>query len=110
MQKTQLQNIKRRDLWDAQCPDIPPMPRLTHLFVSFANEAVAMLHLSKFTLLQVLVIRGVNSCPSLSCLSRLTGLSLSGGFIVRPLRYSVSADSIKVRLACSTLLFTDAFA
>ena len=39
MQTSQLQNIQRLEVRDAQCPDFPPMPRLTHLTMSFEPEA-----------------------------------------------------------------------
>lgn len=70
MQMSQLQNIQCLDLWNAQCPDFPPMPRLSRLTMS--HEPVtghAMLPLPKLTMLEVLFIQGVDHCPSLSCLS-----------------------------------------
>ena len=70
MQMSQLQNIQCLDLWNAQCPDFPPMPRLSRFTMS--HEPVtghAMLPLPKLTMLEVLFIQGVDHCPSLSCLS-----------------------------------------
>ena len=115
MQASQLQNIQRLDLWDAQCPDFPPMPRLTCLTLSFeAVTAHAMLPLPNLTVLEVLVIQGIGSCPSLSCLSRLTRNSLSANHLSGSTMYPVSADvlqSIKVCNACSAMsVCTDAFA
>lgn len=115
MQASQLQNIQRLDLWDAQCPDFPLMPRLTCLTLSFeAVTAHAMLPLPNWTVLEVLVTQGIGSCPSLSCLSRLTRNSLSANHLSGSTMYPVSADvlqSIKVCNACSAMsVCTDAFA
>ena len=115
MQASQLQNIQRLDLWDAQCPDFPLMPRLTCLTLSFeAVTAHAMLPLPNLTVLEVLVTQGIGSCPSLSCLSRLTRNSLSANHLSGSTMYPVSADvlqSIKVCNACSAMsVCTDAFA
>ena len=77
MPTSQLRTIRRLDLWDAQCPEFPPMARLSDLTMSFEPVAAhAMLPLPKLTMLEALAIHGVDSCPSLSSLSRLTRLVL----------------------------------
>ena len=78
MQTSRLQNIQDLELQDAQCPDFPPVPRLTELTMSFRpSKAHPMFPLPKLTVLEALAIEGVSSCPSLTCLSRLTRLSLT---------------------------------
>ena len=110
MPASQLQNIRRLDLWDAPCPDFPPMPRLTHLTVTCEPDpAHAMLPLRSLTMLQGLEIHGIGSCPSLSSLSRLTRLVLGShplpaegapaGPAVPPV-YQASADLPQVLKVC----------
>ena len=85
MEMSQLQNIQRLNLQDAQCPDVPPLPRLTQLSMSFVPDAAqAVLPLPNLMMLEVVSIHGVSTCPSLSCLSRLTMLSLSGSNLSGP--------------------------
>ena len=83
------------------------MPRLSQLSMSFEPDAAQpMLPLPKLTMLEVLDLDGVSSCPSLTCLSRLTRLSLTGGILSEPPVYAASADilqSIKVCDACSNV-------
>ena len=115
MQTSQLQNIQGLLLQDAQCPDFPTMPRLTHLRMSCEPVATqAVLPLPSLPMLEVLTLEGVSKCPSLSCLSRLTSLSLTGCYLSGPPVYSASADIlqiIKVCHACSCLCpCTGAFA
>ena len=53
MQASQLQDIQSLDIRDAQCPDLPPMPSLTYLFMSFEPLAAhAMLPLPNLTQLE----------------------------------------------------------
>ena len=104
MQTSQLQNIQRLDVQDAQCPDFPPMPKLSQLSLSFQpGAAQPVLPLPNLTMLEVLELDGVSCCPSLSCLSRLTRLSLTGRNPSQLAVYTASADilqSIKVCDAC----------
>ena len=73
--------IQRLELWEAECPDFPLMPRLTQLTVSFESvTGHAMLPLHGLTTLEVLTIWAAHILPSLSCLSRLTKLSLMGPY------------------------------
>ncbi len=103
MQKSQLQNTQGLELQDAQCLDLPPMPRLLRLTMSFEPDAAqAVLPLPKLNMLEVLSIDGVSSCPSLSCLSRLTRLSLTIN-LSGPILHPASADlsqGVKVCHAC----------
>ena len=79
VQTSQLQNIQRLELWNSQCPNFPLMPRLSELTMSFESvTGNAMLPLPKLTTLESLFLWGVDLCPSLSGLSRLTYLSLIG--------------------------------
>ena len=112
MQTKQLHNIQRLDLWAAECPDFPPMPRLTHLTMSFEPvTAHAKLPLPSLTMLEVLTIWGADSWPSLGCLRRLTRLSvISRCFPYVPTLSADVLQSIQVCPACSTFLCTDAFA
>ena len=105
---SQLQNIQRLALWDAQCPDLPPMPRLTHLAMSFEPVAAhAALPLPSLNMLEVLEIHGADSCPSLSSLSRLTRLVLVSHPLpagpTRPPVYRASADLSQVLKVCYIL-------
>ena len=115
MPALQLQNLKSLLLQDAQCPDIPPMSSLTYLRMSCEPAATqTMLPLPSLPMLEVLTLDGVGSCPSLSCLHRLTRLSLTGRYLSGPAVYPASAhilQIIKVCHACSSLfLCTGAFA
>ena len=92
-QKSQLQNIQGLELQDAQCLDLPPMPRLLRLTMSFEPDAAqAVLPLPKLNMLEVLSI----------CLSRLTRLSLTIN-LSGPTLHPASADlpqGVKVCHAC----------
>ena len=115
MQTPQQKNIQHLELQDAQCPDLPPMLSLSQLSMSFMPDtALAVLPTPKLTMLEVLNLIGVRSCPSISCLSRLTRLSWAGRNLSGSTVSPASADilqSIKVCNACSTMLVCrDAFA
>ena len=107
MPTSQLGNIQCLELWNSQCPDFPPMPRLSELTMSFESvTGNAMLPLPKLTTLEVLNIRGVDHCPSLSCLTGLTVLRLTGHSLSGQLGYQASADihqGLRVCHAFSTL-------
>ena len=114
MQASQLQDIQLLDIRDAQCPDLPPMPSLSYLIMCFEPLAAhAMLPLPRLTQLEVLCIQGVDNCPSLSCLSRLTRLELSshslpGGATVPGGASADISQGIKVCHAPLTLLLPTA--
>ena len=121
MPTSQLQNIQRLDLFDAQCPDSHAQADTPDHVIS-AYSSPCMLPLSSLTMLEELVIHGIDSCPSLSSLSKLNRLVLvshllpTGSGHPGPPVYQASADlymsqTLKVCLASSILLPpTSAFA
>ena len=88
------------------------MPRLpshaqtvTAELVISARRSPTSVPLPNLTMLEVLELDGVSCCPSLSCLSRLTRLSLTGNPSELTM-YTASANilqSIKVCDACSSM-------
>ena len=102
MPPSQLQNIQSIKLWNIHCQDFPPMPRLSQLTMSY-EPAVghAMLPLPKLTMLEELSIRGVDHCPSLSGLARLTVLKLVGRLLPNQASADIPQD-LKVCHASST--------
>ena len=93
MQMSQLLGIQRLELWEAECPVLPSMPRLTQLEMLFQpGTGLATLPLPRLTMLRVLTIWGADTWPSLSSLSRLTRLSLIAPYHTGPTEYRASAD------------------
>ena len=110
MQSSQLEDIQHLELHGAQRPDLPPMPKLSELRLSFVQDtALQVLPNPTLMMLEVLKLHNVSSCPSLGCLSRLTRLSLTGG---PPGPVSIGIwQSFKVCNACSLMFVcTDAIA
>ena len=90
------------------------MSRLSDLTMLFEPVAAhAMLPFPKRTQLEVLCIHGVDHCPSLSLLSRLTRLELTSHALSGPPVYQASADMSQVIEVChassTLLLLSDGF-